>query len=622
MRSRRGETPFLLGPGIFAVVHRPEGEAALPGWLLCSPFGGERTNSQRLFVSWARYLAAAGHWVMRFDYRGTGDSLGDFEAFTLRDYLEDIGTAAGELERLSGRPIEGLLGLRLGADLAAMFASASDRPLTLVMWEPVIDGGRYADSLLRTAMANELVNLPGPHRTRADLRRQLAEGGLVSADGFPLTAASFDSVAGIDLPRLGRPTAGPVLILQFNSRRNQPPKPATAKLAELYGKTGDTTLECVREPNVWMKTKLYRWHLDSAFEITRSWIGRHGAAGSPGQTAQPDATAEPATAAAGEHAVQFEVEGERVWGILHEPVGPGVDGIDIVMASAGEACRAAFFYPRLARALARRGWRVLRFDPRGIGDSEGTLECAYLSEVFHKIESGALRQDLSAAMDFLDGRGGPRQHAIVGLCGGAITALFAAQGDGRVRGLGLLDFSLQLTPEPNPDKQPAISLETPWHEELAQHRSTLPLLKVRKLYHAIRSRGLETVHTVLRTIRFRSAASLGSRRWYRERIGDDVNLPLIAALEDAISEKVPMCFVFAGNNHDRLLRSILPGVSAGRPHAESLIDVKVLEDADHNFIMPGCAERLTDEVVAWFEHRFRLQRPGEAEGPPARADVR
>ena len=79
-----------------------------------------RAGSHRQFVLLARALAAAGYAVLRFDYRGIGDSSGeqrDFEALT-----EDIAAAVDALRQADGRVQSVVLwGLCDGASAALLY---------------------------------------------------------------------------------------------------------------------------------------------------------------------------------------------------------------------------------------------------------------------------------------------------------------------------------------------------------------------------------------------------------------------------------------------------------------------------------------------------------------------
>lgn len=58
--------------------------------LLIRSFASERHFSYHPWVRWARYLAARGIEVLRYDYRGVGESSGVFEELSFADWTEDV----------------------------------------------------------------------------------------------------------------------------------------------------------------------------------------------------------------------------------------------------------------------------------------------------------------------------------------------------------------------------------------------------------------------------------------------------------------------------------------------------------------------------------------------------
>jgi len=91
----------------------------------------------------------------------------------------------------------------------------------------------------------------------------------------------------------------------------------------------------------------------------------------------------------------------------------------------------------LARALASRGHRVIRFDLSGIGDSPPRPDA--LSPV------EAAMADIREVLDTLEESRGVRRVVLAGLCSGADAALLYAGGDRRVVGVALLDPSMPRT---------------------------------------------------------------------------------------------------------------------------------------------------------------------------------
>jgi hypothetical protein len=94
------------------------------GLLLCGPFAVERERAYLTLVLWARTLASRGFEVMRFDYRGQGESTGAFEDMTIARWREDAAFCAARLSAATQGGAVVLQGVRLGALIAAeLFAS-------------------------------------------------------------------------------------------------------------------------------------------------------------------------------------------------------------------------------------------------------------------------------------------------------------------------------------------------------------------------------------------------------------------------------------------------------------------------------------------------------------------
>ena len=132
-----------------------------------------------------------------------------------------------------------------------------------------------------------------------------------------------------------------------------------------------------------------------------------------------------------ERALTFDCEGASLVGILSEPSVPSRIGVVIVVGGPQYRAGSHRQFVLLARALAQQGFAVLRFDMRGMGDSQGT------SGGFE-----AATADIGAAVDALCAQApGVTQVALWGLCDGASAALLYldAVQDARVRGVCLLN---------------------------------------------------------------------------------------------------------------------------------------------------------------------------------------
>lgn len=122
---------------------------------------------------------------------------------------------------------------------------------------------------------------------------------------------------------------------------------------------------------------------------------------------------------------------DRLVGLLHRPQQPRRTGVLVIVGGPQVRAGSHRQFVQLARALARRGHAVLRFDVRGMGDSDGAPR-AFTD----------LGEDIRAALDaFMASTPALRDVVLWGLCDGASAALLhhAAQADPRVRGLVLLN---------------------------------------------------------------------------------------------------------------------------------------------------------------------------------------
>src|SRR4030095_14531616 len=125
--AARVQTPLFFGPSsrrVFATHHPPVegGNGVLT--VICPPLFNEFMRTQLALRELAISLAERGQHVLRFDYRGTGDSSAELDEVAISDWMEDIALTVCEGRNLSGSSIVRLLGVRAGALLACRAASA------------------------------------------------------------------------------------------------------------------------------------------------------------------------------------------------------------------------------------------------------------------------------------------------------------------------------------------------------------------------------------------------------------------------------------------------------------------------------------------------------------------
>ena len=104
------------GQQIAGTLHLPNGVGPHPGVLLCHGFTGMRLEAHFLFVKMSRALERAGFASLRFDFRGSGESEGEFREMTVETEVSDALKAVDvfcEVPEVDGGRI-GVIGLSLG----------------------------------------------------------------------------------------------------------------------------------------------------------------------------------------------------------------------------------------------------------------------------------------------------------------------------------------------------------------------------------------------------------------------------------------------------------------------------------------------------------------------------
>jgi alpha/beta superfamily hydrolase len=147
--QRTAAQPIMFGPAsrqLFGLFHPAEDNRTEDSAVLvCPPFGQEGLRTHRFFKVLAERFARTGVPTLRFDFHGTGDSPGDERLGELDGWRRDLCAAHEELRRRAPDKRIVWVGARLGATLAVLAArNGRCDPVRLVLWEPVIDGRRYA----------------------------------------------------------------------------------------------------------------------------------------------------------------------------------------------------------------------------------------------------------------------------------------------------------------------------------------------------------------------------------------------------------------------------------------------------------------------------------------------
>lgn len=124
------------GKQIIGVLHLPN-RKKVPVIIMLHGWGmGKNGNPQFTFVRAARQFCKSGLAVLRFDFRGVGDSEGEFDDYTQTSMLEDLDVAIEYLQandNVDSKKI-GVLGWSMGGSTAIIGASRNRKIKCVVSW--------------------------------------------------------------------------------------------------------------------------------------------------------------------------------------------------------------------------------------------------------------------------------------------------------------------------------------------------------------------------------------------------------------------------------------------------------------------------------------------------------
>jgi len=158
-------------------------------------------------------------------------------------------------------------------------------------------------------------------------------------------------------------------------------------------------------------------------------------------------------------AIQLDIAGHRLFGTLHEQDSPvsspnrqACQRIGVLLLSFGQQPRSwvGDLGSSIADRLGAQGYPVFRFDMPGLGDSPGAIP-VHLEELWRNIQLGAHERPLFELCEELSRRFSLKGLVIGGFCGGAVTALLAANARlPLLRGVALLEPDLALARTSSP----------------------------------------------------------------------------------------------------------------------------------------------------------------------------
>lgn len=268
------EVPLFFPSGnrsLFGVLHRPAtGVDQRQALVFCHPLAEEKLWAHRVFVAYARQLAAAGHPVLRFDMTGSGDSGGAFSDLSVEAAQADVRRAIEEVRRHTRQSDVTLLGLRFGATVASLVAEYEPGITRLILWSPITEGDRYMQELLRINVMTQMATYKQVRQERPELVAEMEQGHTVNVDGYEMGWPLYSSASHLRMSAARHDFCGPCLIVQIDKQ----PRPA-ADLQALAASYPAATLAFAQEEPFWKEIARFYQDAPSLFQITNDWIAGH-----------------------------------------------------------------------------------------------------------------------------------------------------------------------------------------------------------------------------------------------------------------------------------------------------------------------------------------------------------
>jgi alpha-beta hydrolase superfamily lysophospholipase len=591
-------TPCYFGEDgrtLFGWNHLPQNAATIGAAVVCPPLGHEYMSSHRTLRHLADRLAASGIAVLRFDYEGTGNSGGEeSDPHQFPRWIASVRDAAAELRRRSGH-VAALVGLRMGATIAACAAREIDCE-SLVLWAPCVRGRTFVREL-----------------------KALAQGANPSSDsgrgfeavGFTVSGELQQDLGSIDLAAV-TPRTRRVLV----AGRDDVPESMRA-----FVRWSEAGIEVDSEvlpgyPEMMVAPHHTKVPL-AAIDFIAGWLATGGS--SPASVGSDDAR--PAHSPGDVQSMTLGDLRESVlrfgddrggFGVLTQTAAASrTDTPAVILSNAGTAHNVGpnRLYVHLARALATEGFPCLRLDLPGLGDSApddaGRENIAYPPEATRAIGDAA---------DALVREIGPRPLVVAGLCSGAHTAFHAAR--------ELADHAIVEAVLFNPltfDYQPGMPLDAPSDPHVSRwqryRRSIGSARGWSKLFQG-KIAWTTIAADVLERIAHAARAAWLAVRVHVLRVPDPREQTTLAVRIRGLAarnRRITLVFSEFDPGHDLLMREA--GIVVRQLQKQGLMTFWTITGANHTFDARDARGRMIQSVVAWLGGRYlKVRSPSQKLG--------
>ncbi len=257
---------YLYGCSYHSVNKEESGVVIIP------PVGHERLRIVRESVNFARSLAEAGFPVLRFDYRGEGESFGEFADFDINNRLDDIDSALQEFKRRFTVDNIILVGFRLGALLAVKSAN-KNYINKLILCEPIYNLEKFIKNYIRTNIIAQRDYFGNTSIKEKDVWEILKKGQTISVYGFETTLSFLLQLQYLDMSAELKLFKGKVLLVNFyKNKRPAAPSHQVRKWCDNFSENTTFEIKPVKTKFSWATKKIWTPILSDFNSCAINWI--------------------------------------------------------------------------------------------------------------------------------------------------------------------------------------------------------------------------------------------------------------------------------------------------------------------------------------------------------------
>ena len=245
-------------------------------------------------------------------------------------------------------------------------------------------------------------------------------------------------------------------------------------------------------------------------------------------------------------------------------------------------------YVYYARELAIKGYHVFRFDPHGMGYSNGNVENSVLNKLYRDVQLGCFVPDTLDSIDLTKSKFRHHSVVLIGLCGGAITALHAAAQSKVVEKVIVLSVPVRLE-RPNV----AISMEKEYARKKIMNTYIKKMFNISAWYRLLTGKSIDFLSDI-GSVRALFSSALSTKRQVFP-----LNQMFVSSMKKINRKKMDKLFFWGSEQKNRYefdneFEKHYPGMI--KPHEKVLIT-----DANHMFSLPCWQQEIIQRIIFWLE---------------------